>query len=677
MQSEKFKRDPCVRRCGLLLFSLCILHFELVAAALAADKLTQADLLKRIIDLDRLTTPPPPGERLLTFSSFDRRQRDVQDGRYVHWDANDDRNQFVRRTPDGWDVLLEQVGPGAIVHLWVDKPAGQVRIVLDGQPVIATALDNLFNGQQEPFGAPLSYETAPGAGKNLYFPIGFGQSCQVLCREFSGTYQIDCVTFPPGTQVERFQTRLDPAAAAALTEVVNALTRGLSEARLFGGRRVSPQTIQQDLKPGEKLEWTIDKPGTIRALYVSLTDRNEPRQLYALHKCTLRIYWDGLERPAVECPLAEFFGTGFRRIAYRSTPLGTDLWTDLPRVNVQESWFMYCYFPMPFRSARIEIENHNVELKTPIGLMLLLRVDRAPPPDNSLRFKARYHVEDPCQVFDYTVLEASGRGRLVGCALQVDCPRKQWWGAGDHKIWIDDDQFPSILGTGTGDYFGWRAADPARDDDFKTFAFGLHGVTLTAPFGKSAMYRWHIADCVNFQKGIRFALENWQPDNAHDVYYSTVAYWYGEPGAADSFQPLTLERLAVPGLRIPGAVEIEGHLVGSDWGRVVEQRHSPEEPMSGGAVAAITATEPVQIKLPAPQAGAYLLKLRVYTARQSFETVEVSDAQGKSIGTIKFDRRPGGIYEVGRVTLAAGENTLTVRCSRKTDLDCWVLEPVK
>jgi len=218
--------------------------------ARAGEQVTQADLLRRMIDLDRLTLPPPAGERSELFSSFDRRQADVRDGRYIHWDANNDRGQFLRDAEDGWKLMAALDSPGALTRFWCDKPAGNVRIVLDGEAVIAGPFEDLFNGALEPFGKPLSYEMKPGEGANLYFPIGFSTSCRVLCRDFDGEYQIDTVTFPLTTRVQRFQPPLDAAAQSALEEVAKTYTEGLTDKQLFGQRKYSRQAAQEDVAGG-------------------------------------------------------------------------------------------------------------------------------------------------------------------------------------------------------------------------------------------------------------------------------------------------------------------------------------------------------------------------------------------------------------------------------------------
>ncbi len=645
--------------------SVFLLSAAWCAPVAAGESWSQADLLRRLVDLDRLTRPPRD-ERSGLFSSYDRRQADVKDGRYVHWTANDDRGHFLRCTEDGWNVMAEVSGPGVLTRLWCDAPAGDLRIVLDGQRVLDAPLADLFSGVLEPFGEPLSY-TVGQAGVS-YFPIGFSQRCVVMSRGFSGEYQIDYTAFPAGTRVARFTPDLDDDALDELQRVAKLLKSGLTKREIRGDGPAALQATHKRLKAGEKLEWKIDGAGTIRSFLVSMTDRTEPRSVYALHNCVLRITWDGRSEPDVEVPLPAFFGTGFGRNLYDSLPMGTNLGTSMPGRFPTEGWFMYCYFPMPFSDgARIEIANENPR-GTRIGLMLFLRVDRRPPAPDALRFKVHTWIQNPCTTFDIPVLRTTGAGRLVGVTLNVDCPRRQWWGEGDHKIWLDDDRFPSCLGTSTQGLFG-------NVRGLKVVHRALHGATLVKPIGKNSLYRWFVPDCVDFHTGIDFALENWQADPARDIYFATVAYWYGEPGAPAPFEPLSRKTLAVPGLRIPGSVEIEGHIAGKGWGSVFREKYARGTELSGKAGATIRTTDPITVRLPWKTPGRYRLRLRVLPGR-SFGTVEVAYADGKPIGTVRYSRRAKGMYTVGEINVTAPVTTLRVTCSRATVLDCWILEPL-
>ncbi|MBW7905088.1 MAG: DUF2961 domain-containing protein [Phycisphaerae bacterium] len=643
---------------------LCLIAPAPAASARAAEPLTQADLLNRLIDLNRLSLAPPAGERYGLFSS-----RGAAGGAAsVGGAASADAIRFLSRTPDGWDVMAEMVGPGAITRLWCEAPQGELRLVIDGTTVVETPLKELFAGGVEPLGEPLAYQTGPGGGWNCYFPIAYAQRCQVLVRECRSHYQVDYVTFPPDTQVEPFSAELDAAGLEALKAVKSALKHGLKEAQLLGGAKPMTLAIQDDVKPKGKLGDSVEKAGTVRAFYVALTDRTEPRDLYALGQVVLRIWFDGERQPSVEAPLADFFGSGFDRTPFRSLPLGTDFWSDIPTVFVNEGWFMYCFFPMPYRNGmRVELENLSGRK---IGLMIYMRIDRRDPPADALRFNARFRAERPAKSAEFDVLRTAGRGRVVGLVLNVDCPRTEWWGAGGYSIALDG-RSPVLVGDGVAGLLGDAPA-------LRLFDRPFHGVTRTGPYGKQSGYRWFIGDCVSFDDGVHLRIENRQEAGARDTDYSSVVHWYGGPGVkASGFEPLTIERLTVAGFRMPGTVEIEGAIDGQGWGNVLPQRHAGGVELSGEAAASIQSDQPLTVRLVAPRDGKYALSVRAHP-RRSFEAIEVAKADGTPIGTAHYDRNAdNGIYTLGAVELRAGENALRVRCTRPAILDCWILRPVE
>ncbi len=648
---------------------LTLIALLTLALHAAAETFTQADLLRRMIDLDRLTLPPDPQERAGLFSSFDRASRTADDGGRHSSDADQDAGHFIREE-DGWGVMAEMEGPGVINRVWTNQPAGQLRIVLDDNTVYEGEFARLFDGSVEPFNAPFVYQTAGGGGYVLCFPIGYGRQCRILSRDFAGRYQIDYTALPASAAVDTFSPTISEQAAEARETVARAFRGGFTDRDFLRNRptMLLAKQAAPPLPPGGKLTDKLDESGTIRALFVTLTDRNEPRDPYVLHQCVLRIWWDGSASPAVEAPLTDFFGAGFDRQRYASFPMGTNLWTDMPFADKSEGWFMYCYFPMPYRDGfRIEIENLS---DAKLGLMLYMRVDRSEPPAESLRFNARYRRESECKTGDYPLLETAGRGRYVGTVLSVDCPRSDWWGEGDHKVWVDDPAFPALWGTDTAGYFGDAAP-------LHLFRRALHGVTLTGPFGKSSAYRWHVADCINFQRMLRFSLENRQVDRREDVDYASVAYWYGQPGApVRGFERLTAEYITPFGLRIPGSVEIEANLVGAGWGNLVRQRHAGGVEFSGGYAVSLKPDTDIQARVRTDQPGRYKLRIRIHP-RRPFEKLVVSYDDGRPIGTVEYSRREDGLFDVGEVELGAGETRLLLRGSGAVVADCWMLVPLE
>lgn len=611
------------------------------AAPAAARTITQAELLTRLVDLDWLTRAPAPGER----------------SGAVYCPARDEAGE------PAWARLARIEGAGVLTRIWAESAEGEIRFVLDGSEVLTASLKDFFAGAVEPFGEPLTYRLSNDGGGVSYFPIGFSSSCELHGR-LRGAFQVDYTTFDPADSVEPFRPQLSPPAAEALEEVARQLTEGIRERDLHKRYRLIPIASQQELRRDQALTETVEGAGTIRALHISITDRFEPREPYALHKCVLRIYFDGQQQPAVEAPLAAFFGAGFERYAVSGLAAGTNRWSELPSGNPLESWLMYCLWPMPFSDgARIELVNHN---RRQIGFLLYLLVERGEVRPRTLRFHARFRREYPWRGGDFTALQAGGRGRFVGWTLLTDTPTTAWWGAGGVAFELDGRQEPVVIRD--------LAAVLGNQAPLVPLARALHGTGRAAPYGKSAAYRWFTADSVSFQRSIRVALR--RPDAAAaDTYIGGVAYWYAERGSQDRSGRLEADALAVPPLRIPGAVEIEGAIPGEGWGNVLAQRHAGPVELSGEAAASIMTTQPVRITLTCERGGRYLLKLRVHPTR-SFQTIEVRGPAGELLGTVPYRRTEDGIHTVGEVRLDAGENVLTVTCSRSTILDCWILEPL-
>jgi len=116
--------------------------------------------------------------------------------------------------------------------------------------------------------------------------------------------------------------------------------------------------------------------------------------------------------------------------------------------------------------------------------------------DRSMHFHANWHCQYPLNtrpMLDWNYNEIQGQGVYVGDTLTVFNPVAGWHGEGDERIYIDDESFPSHLGTGTDDYYGfaWGSGGAhlfvlaAKPGDFVEFLIaeginGPHRITLHA-----------------------------------------------------------------------------------------------------------------------------------------------------------------------------------------------------
>ncbi len=535
-----------MKRAWLVVFGL-----SATLPAGAPERLTYADLVRRLTDLEGLSVLPLPGERCAQFSSYDRASKyDEVAGKYVRWDANGDGTGIIRKEGE-LSVLAEMDGPGCIWRIWsATVGKGHVRIFLDGaaEPAVDLPFEEYFNRKAEPFTPPaLTYKTAAN-GYNCYVPIPYRKSCRIVADAAWGRYyHFTYSTFPPGTEVPTFTRDLPPEAAAALKAADAALSQGLGSDP--AGPRPGQETLTASVTaaPGQAAPVArLAGPRAITALRVKpASDLADPDT--ALRAATLGIRWDGEKTPSVWSPLGDFFGTAPGINRYRSLPLG-----------MTEDGFYSCWY-MPFASeAVLELQNDGA---APVKLEV--SVTHAPlsrPVETLGRFHAKWHRDvllpaEPERAIDWTLLKTSGRGRFCGVMLHVWNPCGDWWGEGDEKFLVDGEKFPSTFGTGSEDYFGYAWSSG------KCFFQALHNQTRNDGDnrGHLSVNRWHVADNVPFQTRFEGTIEKYFA-NKRPTQYSAVACWYQAPGGDDPYAPLpAADRIGycIQPYRVEGALEGE------------------------------------------------------------------------------------------------------------------------
>jgi hypothetical protein len=255
----------------------------------------------------------------------------------------------------------------------------------------------------------------------------------------------------------------------------------------------------------------------------------------------IRIYWDDSETPAVECPVGDFFACGWGKYA----PV-----VSLP-VCVNPGSAFNCYWPMPFRKrCRITFENIDDQ-----DMRLFYQINYAleDVPQDCAYFHAQYRRVNPLPYKEvYTILDGvEGWGHYVGTYMCWGVNNNGWWGEGEIKFYMDGDQdFPTICGTGTEDYFcgsyNFENKETKQYEEFTTPYAGLPQVLRPDGVYQSQMrfglYRWHIQDPIRFEENLRVTMQalGWRCGGRYlplqdDI--SSVAYWY-QAHPAKPFPPL-------------------------------------------------------------------------------------------------------------------------------------------
>lgn len=283
------------------------------------------------------------------------------------------------------------------------------------------------------------------------------------------------------------------------------------------GWKISP-CIQ--IQPGELREIAnIQDSGAIQQMWFTPTGH--------WRFTILRIYWDGQEHPSVECPIGDFFACGWQKFAQV---------TSLP-VCVNPGSAFNCYWEMPFRkSCRITVENIGHEAMT---LFYQINYTLTQVPEDAAYFHAQFRRTNPLPYKeDYTIVDGiRGKGHFVGCYMAWQVNNTGWWGEGEIKFFMDGDEFPTICGTGTEDYFcGSYGFDVGgRYQEFTTPYAGMPQVIRPDGTYQSqtrlGLYRWHISDPVRFESDLRVTMQalGWRSGGRYlplqdDI--ASVAFWY-------------------------------------------------------------------------------------------------------------------------------------------------------
>ncbi|HPF87591.1 MAG TPA: DUF2961 domain-containing protein [Candidatus Limiplasma sp.] len=244
----------------------------------------------------------------------------------------------------------------------------------------------------------------------------------------------------------------------------------------------------------------------------------------------LRFYWDGAQIPAVECPVGDFFCSGWNEYSpVRSLPVC---------VNPHNGF--NSYWPMPFRRrARVTFENRGGERCI---LYYQINYSLHTLPEDALYFCAQFRRQNPLPYKEvYTLLDGvTGHGHYAGTYMAWGVNSCGWWGEGEIKFFIDGDvEFPTICGTGTEDYFGgaynFENTKTHAYEEFSTPYSGLCQVVRPDGLYQSqtrfGLYRFHLTDPVCFHQDLRVTIQalGWRSGGRYllqqdDI--ASVAFWY-------------------------------------------------------------------------------------------------------------------------------------------------------
>jgi len=355
------------------------------------------------------------------------------------------------------------------------------------------------------------------------------------------------------------------AAAAAFAQA----DFGLARLRSYTNHRVSSHDRSggnddgnwgNPIKAGEtRTIAEIEGPAVISHIWITIA----AAERWHLKKIVLRMYWDDEATPSVEAPVGDFFGLG----------LGEYFLYEADVLSVGSQKALNSFFPMPFRrSAKITVTNEGEEnigafyynidyerhasLPEDIGYFHAQYRQGVPTPGWTTEWTrngddAANKKPNPDGKGNYVILEATGKGHYVGVTHSIQQNQGDWWGEGDEMIFIDGEETPGIIGTGSEDYYlgawcyGGCGINPFGGTR-PTFAHRRYGNPMNGGDDRGAkwmVYRLHTESPIAFEKDIRVTIEHGHANHRSDNFY-TVAYWYQtEPHAELPLLPPVKERL--------------------------------------------------------------------------------------------------------------------------------------
>ncbi len=526
-----------------LLLWLCFL----IASTVKAQTVNFHTLLNEMVDRSNLAKYPISDYTLAQFSSYDRAT--VKPGDST-WFANWDRSMFIRTEANKTGkeyVMFDANGPGAIVRFWMtfdgkDSGKGTLRVYLDGNttPVIeGTALDILSGkGLIDGVLASSVSETTDYKmrGHNLYLPIPYGKRCKITYQSDnildagaktggeSVYYNINYRSYKK-RNVSTFKLQDLITQKMLLASVQKKLAE---RAKDKDGVKSAKVAFNHHIKQGDS-KILMQKNGQFAVKQIGFKI-NAKQIEQALRSTILEISFDGQQ--TVWCPLGDFFGTGYQ------LRKSNTWYTKVDTLGNLSAWWV-----MPFKNnVKVVVHNRN---NFPIDLSGELATEPWKWDQRSMYFGTSWHQysnlftgemknnEGSGSPFDINYVSLKGKGVYVGDAITLFNTVYAWWGEGDEKVYVDGEQFPSSIGTGTEDYYGYAWCRPEKFDH--PFIAQPDGSGNFDP-GYTVNLRWRTLDAIPFEKELKFDMEMWHWTRAH-INFAPVTFYYMLPGGKANVKP--------------------------------------------------------------------------------------------------------------------------------------------
>ncbi|WP_153797234.1 glycoside hydrolase family 172 protein [Foetidibacter luteolus] len=435
---------------------------------------------------------------------------------------------FIRKTADSSLVIFDVQGCGVVNRIWTPTPTEDtLDFYIDdtSKPVLSIYYKDLFSGTVFPFVQPLCGSQL--GGNYCYFPILFQQRCIIIARaKRMQFHQVQYRLFPQGTQVKNFTPMLNDEEKLALQKIKNVWTNPQPAAIV---KETKTLELSAALQPGETKDiLNLTQGGRITSIELS------PSAVFEglTKQVDLLVYWDDEKEPAINCPIADFFGYAFGKRSMRGLLIGS---------NTEAA---YCYLPMPFdKKARIALRYRMADNLTAKTVQIHAKINytlQQRNPGIEGRLYTYWNKQQPQKGSPHVFLQTSDKGHFVGAILQAQGLQNGMtiFFEGDDSTVIDGQM--RLHGTGSEDYFngGWYAFMDCWD---ARMSLPLHGsLDYSLPYCRTGGYRFYMGDKLSFEKNFYHSIEHGPENNAFPSEYTSVSFYYGSHAPQGSTKPLTV-----------------------------------------------------------------------------------------------------------------------------------------
>ena len=514
----------------------CITVLILFLSFGCTQKVTIKSLLQEMSDREHLTYFPGKQYQLKQSSSYNRETVSKEEN---GWYANGDMSYFVRVEQNQKRrefVLFDQNGPGAIVRWWMTfwkAQDGILRIYLDNDtiPEVEGPPFEVISGQmlaEAPFSQAVP-EKAPiyERGHNLYVPIPYAKHCKITyeCDSLrlkdshywpDVFYNICYRQYQPETRVETFSMEQLKKDKPDFDRTKEKLSGDFYPNKIV-------HTFNENILPGDSLVFRMQEEG--KAVSLLNLEVKSPNQPQSLRSTVVKARFDG--HSTIWVPVGEFFGTGYQLFPHKT-------WVNQTTVQgqMQSDWLM------PFNKecslAYINYGKDTINISGEIGLS-----DYTWKP-SSMYFGAAWHEyhhlktrDEKGWFFDLNYIGIKGKGLYVGDQVTLFNMANTWWGEGDEKIFVDGETFPSSIGTGSEDYYGYAFGRP--EPFSHPFISQPTGAGNFVP-EMTVNMRHRSLDAIPFNSSISSNIEMWHWASTC-INYAMTSYFYVQPPYEINIKP--------------------------------------------------------------------------------------------------------------------------------------------